>query len=254
MDAHKQPTTKQPASAPATPRGVRAAAWGVRGAFALVFAVNVQCALAFVAQPAAYAPAYELSGAAGTAAVQGIGVAFLMWNATYPAVIAQPRRFRSLAVVVLVQQAIGLVGESCVRAGLPVGHDLLAANIERFIAFDAVGLALMARRRAEERAVAEAAATRQRGQGRVRRERRRPRRIGKDGADAEAGSGDRSSAASTPNSTYNGNEFEEIYRYITAIHLSEPEKTHEPALQHTFGKISNRNHVYITDQRGFSMA
>ena len=139
MDAHKQPTTKQPASAPATPRGVRAAAWGVRGAFALVFAVNVQCALAFVAQPA-----YELSGAAGTAAVQGIGVAFLMWNATYPAVIAQPRRFRSLAVVVLVQQAIGLVGESCVRAGLPVGHDLLAANIERFIAFDAVGLALMA--------------------------------------------------------------------------------------------------------------
>ena len=144
MDAHKQPTTKQPASAPATPRGVRAAAWGVRGAFALVFAVNVQCALAFVAQPAAYAPAYELSGAAGTAAVQGIGVAFLMWNATYPAVIAQPRRFRSLAVVVLVQQAIGLVGESCVHAGLPVGHDLLAANIERFIAFDAVGLALMA--------------------------------------------------------------------------------------------------------------
>ena len=116
MDAHKQPTTKQPASAPATPRGVRAAAWGVRGAFALVFAVNVQCALAFVAQPAAYAPAYELSGAAGTAAVQGIGVAFLMWNATYPAVIAQPRRFRSLAVVVLVQRANRACARDCPSA------------------------------------------------------------------------------------------------------------------------------------------
>ena len=125
-------------------RGQKAATFAARVAVALVFVINVQCAVLYVIHPEAYVAGFELPGEEGAIAVRGLGVAFLMWNATYPAVIAQPRRFRSLAVVVLVQQAIGLVGESCVRAGLPVGHDLLAANIERFIAFDAVGLALMA--------------------------------------------------------------------------------------------------------------
>ena len=122
----------------------RAGAWAVRIAYALVFAVNVQCAVSFVLWPDAYAPAYELAGTAGAVAVQGLGVAFLMWNATYPAVIASPRRFRALAVVVLVQQAIGLVGESWIRSTLPNGHAALAASIDRFVAFDAAGLVLMA--------------------------------------------------------------------------------------------------------------
>ncbi len=125
-------------------RSARGAVWGVRAAFALVFVVNVQCALSFTLQPAAFAPAYELSGVAGSAAVQGLGIAFLMWNATYPAVIASPKRFRPLAAVVLVQQTVGLAGESWILAGLPAGHDVLAAGIGRFIAFDAFGLAIMA--------------------------------------------------------------------------------------------------------------
>lgn len=115
-----------------------------RIAVALVFALNVQCALQFVLWPEAFAGAYELSGVAGEAAVRGLGVAFLMWNATYPAVIASPRRFRALYVVVLVQQAIGLVGETAILLGLPGGHEVLAASILRFIAFDAAGLILMA--------------------------------------------------------------------------------------------------------------
>ncbi len=126
------------------PRSARAAAVLVRIAFAIVFVVNVQCAASFVLQPDAYAPAYELSGTAGAVAVQGLGIAFLMWNATYPAVIANPRRFRALGAVVLAQQAIGLAGESWIRLSLPGGHAVLAASIERFIAFDAFGLALMA--------------------------------------------------------------------------------------------------------------
>ncbi len=80
----------------------------------------------------------------GAAAVQGLGVAFLMWNATYPAVIVSPRRFRALGVVVIVQQFVGLVGETWILATLPAGHALLSASIERFIAFDALGLVLMA--------------------------------------------------------------------------------------------------------------
>ena len=122
---------------------MRAAAVAVRVAFAAVFAINAQCAVLFVLCPGGFAAAYELSGVPGEAAVRGIGVAFLMWNATYPAVIASPRRFRALAVVAVAQQLIGLAGESFILATLPQGHAMLAASITRFIAFDAGGLALM---------------------------------------------------------------------------------------------------------------
>ena len=115
-----------------------------RAAFLLVFAINVQCAASFVLWPDAYAPSFEVAGVPGAAAVQGLGIAFLMWNATYPAVIASPLRFRAVAVIVLVQQAIGLAGESWLRFGLPAGHAALSASIERFILFDAAGLVLMA--------------------------------------------------------------------------------------------------------------
>lgn len=124
--------------------GTGAAGIVARIAFALVFALNVQCALSFALWPDAYASQFELYGAPGIAAVQGLGIAFLMWNATYPAVIASPLRFHALTVVVLVQQAIGLVGELWIRISLPTGHELLASSIDRFIVFDAVGLAVMA--------------------------------------------------------------------------------------------------------------
>ena len=134
----------QPADTNDLPVRVRRAAWLARAAFLLGFAINVQCAASFVLWPAAYAPSFEVAGVPGAAAVQGLGIAFLMWNATYPAVIASPLRFRAVAVIVLVQQAIGLAGESWLRFGLPAGHAALSASIERFILFDAAGLVLMA--------------------------------------------------------------------------------------------------------------
>ena len=72
-----------------------------------------------------------------------IVVAFLMWNATYPVVIANPRRYRAVFLIVLAQQAIGLVGETAILLGLPAGHEVLAASILRFIAFDAAGFIAM---------------------------------------------------------------------------------------------------------------
>lgn len=109
----------QPADTNDLPVRVRRAAWLARAAFLLVFAINVQCAASFVLWPDVYAPSFEVAGVPGAAAVQGLGIAFLMWNATYPAVIASPLRFRAVAVIVLVQQAIGLAGESWLRFGLP---------------------------------------------------------------------------------------------------------------------------------------
>lgn len=114
-------------------------------AFSIVFFWNVLCAVQFIAFPEQYVAAYQLSGVAGEVALQGIGVAFLMWNATYPAFIVNPEKFQHLGIVVLVQQAIGLVGELIIAANLPAqGFDLLADSIARFVGFDAIGFVIMA--------------------------------------------------------------------------------------------------------------
>ena len=124
-------------------RQAKASVWAVRIAFAVVFFLNVQCAVQFILWPGAFAGSYELSGVAGEAAVRGLGIAFLMWNCTYPAVIIRPERFKALGVVVLVQQAIGLVGETLLSVSLPGGHAILQGGISRFALFDGLGLVLM---------------------------------------------------------------------------------------------------------------
>lgn len=122
----------------------RVGVWVVRAAFTLAFFINIQCVLSFLLHPDAFAPAYELSGIPGRVAIQGLGIAFLMWNATYPAFIVNPRRFCALGAVILAQQVIGLAGEIAIRMSLPFGHTVLAASINRFIAFDAFNLLIMA--------------------------------------------------------------------------------------------------------------
>ncbi len=136
-DSANKPRRRKP------PTSMVVATWAVRACFAFVFVVNVQCALGFALTPEAYMGAYELAGVPGRVAAQGIGVAFLMWNCTYPLVIWKPQRHTTLAGVVLAQQVVGLIGESAIRATLPAGHDLLASSINLFIAFDAAGLLLM---------------------------------------------------------------------------------------------------------------
>ena len=135
------------------PAGIRAhdaprgPVWFARIAVLAVFFLNVMCAVQFIAWPEAYAPAYGLPPTPEShAMVAGLGVAFLMWNATYPAVIANPVRFRALYVVVLVQQAIGLAGETWIWLRLSaqgLAASQMAGGIMRFIAFDAGGLVLM---------------------------------------------------------------------------------------------------------------
>lgn len=120
-----------------------AATWIARICFAAPFAWNLQCIFSLLTDPAAAAAGFQLQGTAGAAAVQGLAIAFLMWNATYPLFIFSPARFRTLGIIVAIQQAIGLVGETALLLSLPVGYPLLTSSIERFIAFDGAGLALM---------------------------------------------------------------------------------------------------------------
>ena len=119
------------------------AAWLCRICFTIVFVVNVQCALGYVVSPSDFAGGFQLSGVEGNVAVQGIGIAFLMWNATYPLFIVSPQRFRILGFVILAQQIIGLIGESAIYFNLPVGFAQLSQSISRFITFDAFGLIIM---------------------------------------------------------------------------------------------------------------
>lgn len=117
--------------------------WLARAALGVVFAWNVQCALVFLLAPERYAPGLELTGLSGRVAVQAFGILFLMWNATYPPVIINPEKHRTLFRVVLVQQAIGVGGDLWLWSSLPAGHQALGAAILRFVAFDAAGLLLL---------------------------------------------------------------------------------------------------------------
>ncbi len=130
---------------PMIPTKTDAAAIAVRICFCVVFLLNIQCALSFIFVPGNYVASYQLEGSAGMAAIQGIGVAFLMWNVTYPAFIVAPRKFKVLGWVVIVQQLVGLVGESFILVSIASmsGMELLGSSILRFIIFDGAGLVIM---------------------------------------------------------------------------------------------------------------
>lgn len=122
------------------------AVYTARFFFTLVFLINVQCALQFIITPEQFIGAYELKGTSGEIALQGLGIAFLIWNTTYPLFILKPQRYHALGGIILAQQIIGLVGESALLASLlsaGTGHALLISSIQRFVAFDAAGLVLM---------------------------------------------------------------------------------------------------------------
>jgi len=125
-------------SRPATTR-----LWAGRLLIGTVLLWNVQCAIAFLLMPATYAPGFELSGAAGAAAVRGIGLLFLMWNVPYAVALWHPVRHRTSLYEAVAMQAIGLVGESLILWSLRGAHPVAATGVQRFIAFDATGLMLL---------------------------------------------------------------------------------------------------------------
>lgn len=109
-----------------------------------VFISNLICIVAFITNPSSYIYSYQVAGAPGAvAAIEGIGIAFAMWNVTYPFFIFSRRNNSTLGLVIIVQQIVGLVGELYIRAGLSEDCAVLADSIMRFIWFDAGGLVLL---------------------------------------------------------------------------------------------------------------
>jgi hypothetical protein len=118
-------------------------AWISRLLIGLVAAWNLQAAFVFIFSPGRFIHAYELSGAAGEAAIRGFGVLFLMWNVPYLFAVKDPIRFRLALTFALLMQFIGLVGESFILSTLSVEHAVLRNSILRFIIFDGTGLFLL---------------------------------------------------------------------------------------------------------------
>ena len=114
--------------------------WVARALIGMVLAINVQSAIAFFADPARFAPAYELSGVSGTAAIQGFAVLFLMWNVPYVVALLHPQKYRVSLYEAIAMQSIGLIGETLILSQLPVEHITLRTSILRFIIFDGAGL------------------------------------------------------------------------------------------------------------------
>jgi hypothetical protein len=117
--------------------------WLGRLLIGIVLLWNVQCALAFLVAPTTFAPGFELNGAAGEAAVRGMGVLFLMWNVPYAVALWHPVRHRVSLYEAVAMQTIGLIGESLILWSLGGAHTVVAGSVARFIVFDAAGLALL---------------------------------------------------------------------------------------------------------------
>ncbi len=98
-----------------------------RLAILLVLLWNVQCALAFLFWPERFALSFELTGAAGEAAVRGVGLVFLMWNVPYAVALWHPLRHRISLYEASAMQAIGLLGESIILA-VPAARSCHAAS------------------------------------------------------------------------------------------------------------------------------
>lgn len=121
----------------------RTTRWLTRLVLTVIFCFNVGCAWAFLARPADYAPGFEIEGVVGRTIVRGVGILFLMWNATYPLAIWRPWRHRQALLIIIAQQVIGVAGESWLLLTLAPGHAPLRATAWGFITFDAGGLVAM---------------------------------------------------------------------------------------------------------------
>ena len=117
--------------------------WTARLLITIVLGWNLECALAFLLNPGAYTPGFELTGIPGNAAIRGFAVLFGMWCVPYGVALWHPQHQRVSLWEALVMQTVGVVGESLILISLPAGYPALQGSLIRFITFDALGIFLL---------------------------------------------------------------------------------------------------------------
>lgn len=118
--------------------------WLARFLIAIVVAWNLQAAGVFFLAPGRFAPAFELGGVPGEAAVRGVAVLFVMWNVPYLIALWHPLRHRLSLWEALAMQSLGVLGESYIYTTIPAAYPALQESILRFVAFDSAGVVLLA--------------------------------------------------------------------------------------------------------------
>lgn len=117
--------------------------WAARLLVGLISGFSLQAAFSFLLSPQDFTYAYELSGAAGEAAVRGAGAFFLVWNVPYLFAVFDPARYRLGLYFALLMQTVALLGGIYVFVNLPNENEVLAATLIRFLVFAALGWALL---------------------------------------------------------------------------------------------------------------
>jgi hypothetical protein len=117
--------------------------WLPRLLIGAVLFFNLQCALAFLADPAAYMAGFGLSGAAGAGMIRALGLLFVMWNVPYVFACYHPLKYRTSLIEANIMQAIGLLGETWILFSVETQNPLISASVRRFILFDGAGLILL---------------------------------------------------------------------------------------------------------------
>ena len=122
-----------------SPRSV----WIARILITIVLFWNLQAAVQFMANPAAFAPSFQLEGVPGRTAVAGYGILFLMWQVPYVFALLHPVVFRVSLWSALIMQTIGVIAETILLLTIPGEYPLLRSSIIRFIAFDGAGVLIL---------------------------------------------------------------------------------------------------------------
>ncbi|MDK2981626.1 MAG: hypothetical protein PWQ55_1973 [Chloroflexota bacterium] len=117
--------------------------WLSRLLIGAVLFFNLQCAIVFLANPAAYMAGFGLSGEAGAGMLRGMGLLFVMWNVPYVFALLDPRKYRVSLVEAQLMQVIGLLGETWILLSAETQNPLITATVTRFIVFDGSGLLLL---------------------------------------------------------------------------------------------------------------
>jgi len=119
--------------------------WLARMLVAAVCGWNLSAALPMILRPTDMAGSFAVAacGRGGMIMVQGLGVAFLMWQVPFVPTVWDPRHNRVTFLCLIVMQMVGLAGETLMLASLSEGSPALRATGLRFVAFDGAGLILL---------------------------------------------------------------------------------------------------------------
>ena len=116
--------------------------WLSRLLIALVFGINIECALLFLVTPEKFVSGFELSKITGIVVIQALGILFIMWNVPYFVALLHPLKYRLSLIEACVMQFIGVTGESFLLMRIPSGRVSLREALGRFVLFDSAGLLL----------------------------------------------------------------------------------------------------------------